>query len=74
MLDLYNGIPIRITTIEIQRRKHRKYRINKKWLKKYGNIEYEIQPYGTVYLYNGYLYMTKKDYKLLTSEVEIKKV
>lgn len=39
MLPLYMGlkvVPTVVITKEIQRRTHKKYRINKKWLKRYG--------------------------------------
>ena len=37
------GVNIIITTKERQARKHHKRRINKKWLKRYGTIKYEVQ-------------------------------
>ena len=37
------GYPIIITTQRIQKRKHKKWRINKKWKKRYGFIDYEVQ-------------------------------
>ena len=40
--NFYFGHPIYIATKEWQRRKHRKKRINKKWLKRYGTYELNI--------------------------------
>lgn len=69
-LGLYEGIPIRIATKEYQRRKHHKKRINKKWRKRYGVIEYNLMPHGQI-IFNEVdrvLYMTKKTF------VEVKKI
>jgi len=68
-VDFLNGIPIYIATKEIQVRKHHKRRINKKWRKRYGVIEYNLIPYGEVVFdkINRVLYMTKKTY------IELKK-
>ena len=65
---LLTGYPIYIATKEIQRRKHHKKRINKKWRKRYGVIEYNSMPHGEV-LFNEIdrvFYMTKKTYIELT--------
>ena len=61
-LGFCEGIPIFIATKEYQRRKHHKKRINKKWRKRYGVIEYNSMPHGQV-IFNEVdrtLYMTKK--------------
>ena len=59
---LLTGYPICITTKEIQRRKHHKKRINKKWRKRYGVIEYNLMPHGQVFFneVDQVFYMTKK--------------
>lgn len=65
---LLTGYPIYIVTKEIQRRKHHNKRINKKWRKRYGVIEYNSMPHGEV-LFNEIdrvFYMTKKTYIELT--------
>jgi len=62
---LLRGMAVIITTVEVQNRKHHKRRINKKWRKKYGCTEYEKQPEGTIYEYDGKLYMTRKDFERL---------
>lgn len=42
-IDRFNGFQYRPSkTILIQKRKHKKKRINKKWLKRYGYIEKEV--------------------------------
>ena len=64
-LGFYEGIPIFIATKEFQRRKHHKKRINKKWKKRYGVIEYNSMPHGQV-VFNErdrVLYMTKKTFE-----------
>ena len=59
---LLTGYPIYIATKEIQRRKHHKKRINKKWRKRYGVIEYNLMPHGEIFFneIDRVFYMTKK--------------
>ena len=66
---MLNDVPIIITTKTIQNRRHRRRRINKKWLKRYGYTERDVQMDGSVYMYEGRLYMTKRDFKRLRKEV-----
>ena len=64
-LGFYEGIPIFIATKEYQRRKHHKKRINKKWRKRYGVVEFNYMPHGQV-MFNkidGAVYMTKKTFE-----------
>lgn len=64
-IGFYEGIPVFIATKERQRRKHRKKRINKKWRKRYGVIEFNFMPHGQV-MFNEIdraLYMTKKTFE-----------
>ena len=56
----YEGVRIIITTIKVPIRKHRKRRIQKKWLKLYGYVKIEKQPEGKIILYDNKLYMTEK--------------
>lgn len=66
---LLTGYPIYIATKEIQRRKHHKKRINKKWRKRYGMIELNSMPHGEVVMMdNGVLWMTKKTYQRIKGE------
>ena len=68
---LLTGYPIYIATKEIQRRKHHKKRINKKWKKRYGMIELNYMPHGEVVMMdNGALWMTKKTYQTIKAESE----
>lgn len=64
---LLTGNPIHIATKEVQRRKHPKKRINKKWRKKYGTIEYNSMPHGQVFFneVDQVFYMTRKTFKEL---------
>lgn len=64
MNELY-GMPIIITTRVQQLRKHRKRRINKKWRKRYGVIEYNPIPEGQIVVHDGTMYMSRKDFYLL---------
>ena len=67
---LLTGYPIYIATKEVQRRKHPKKRINKKWRKKYGVIEYNSIPHGEI-IFNEIdrvFYMTKKTLQELQKE------
>ena len=60
---LLTGYPIYIATKEYQRRKHRKKRINKKWLKRYGCYEFNLMPHNEVVMMDsGVIWMTKKTY------------
>jgi hypothetical protein len=64
------GHPIYIATIELQRRKHRKKRINKKWLKRYGYEECDLMPHGQIMaMDNGTLWMTKRTYQRLKKQI-----
>ena len=58
------GSPVYIATQEIQKRRHRKKRINKKWKKIYGCHELNLMPHGQVMMTdNGVLWMTKNTYE-----------
>ena len=67
-LDNY---PIYIATKEFQRRKHHKKRINKKWLKRYGVIEFNMMPHGEVFFneVDRVFYMTKRTFEKLKGQI-----
>lgn len=67
---LLTGYPIYIATKEIQRRKHHKKRINKKWKKKYGFIELNSMPHGSVIMTDKGVWMTKKTFEQIRSDNE----
>ena len=68
---LLTGYPIYIATKEIQRRKHHKKRINKKWQKRYGMIELNNMPHGEVVMMdNGVIWMTKRTFEALVNPQE----
>lgn len=68
---LLTDYPIYIAIKEIQRRKHHKKRINKKWQKKYGFIEFNLIPHGSVVMMdNGVVWMTKKTFEQIRSDKE----
>lgn len=63
---LLYGHPIYVATKEWQRRKHRKKRINKKWLKRYGTLEINMMPHNQVIMMdNGIIWMTKRTWERL---------
>ena len=71
---LLTSCSIYIATKEVQRRKHPKKRINKKWRKRYGVIEYNLMPHGKV-IFNEIdqmFYMTKKTLQELQNSCDRK--
>lgn len=56
-----------------QRRKHKKRRINKKWLKRYGVYHVPIKPNSVIY-FQGRLMMTYPTYLKLKNELKEKGV
>ena len=71
LVKMLNSYPIYIATKEIQRRKHHKKRINKKWLKRYGVIEINMMPHGEVFFNeeDRAFYMTKRTYEDLKKQI-----
>lgn len=68
--NLYFGHPIYIATKEFQRRKHRKKRINKKWLKRYGTHEINMMPHNKIVMMDdGTIWMTKRTYEVFKKQV-----
>ena len=59
---LLMGYHVYIATKEVQRRKHHKKRINKKWRKRYGMIELNSIPHGEVLIIGDTLWMTRRKY------------
>lgn len=67
---MYCGMPvIIIPDTVIQRRKHKKKRINKKWKKKYGVSVYKKMKDGEVISFDGKLYMNDCTYTKLKTEL-----
>ena len=65
--EFLNKTPIVINnniTKTVRRRTHKKRRIDKKWLKKYGYKE--VQDESKVYMIEGKLFMSQKCYDKLT--------
>ena len=56
-------IEIIVTTKRYQNRRHRKRRIDKKWAKRYGFTEYEVQ--DKPFLYEGKLYVRQQDVEII---------
>jgi hypothetical protein len=70
-LKWYSGHPIYIATKQWQRRKHRKKRINKKWLKRYGTCEINMMPHNQVMMMdNGVIWMTKRTWEQLKEQID----
>jgi hypothetical protein len=68
--DFYCSHPIYIATKEWQKRKHRKKRINKKWLKRYGVYEINMMPHNEVVMMDdGTIWMTKRTYEVFKKQV-----
>lgn len=64
--ECFNGMPIVITdciTKIVRKRTHKKKRIDKKWLKKYGYTE--VQDESKIYMFDRKLFMSKKCYDKL---------
>lgn len=70
---LLTGYPIYLATKEIQRRKHRKKRINKKWQKRYGTYEINMMPHNEVMMMDDgvtkQVWMTKRTYEALKTSI-----
>ena len=69
--EFLNGTPIVINnyiTKTVRRRTHKKRRIDKKWLKKYGYKE--VQDESKVYMIEGKLFMSQKCYDKIRTLAE----
>ncbi len=69
-MNWLNGMPIYIATKTYQRRKHHKYRINKKWKKRYGVYEFNLIPKGQIMVMDDVIYMTLEDFNKLKSQIK----
>ena len=69
MINNMLGYPIYIATRSRQKRTHHKKRINKKWAKRYGFVEYNFMPHDQIMEMNGCLYMTKQTFEKLKKGV-----
>ena len=70
-MDMFNGMPIIISnyiTKKVRCRTHKKRRIDKKWLKRYGYKD--VQDSTTIYMVNGSLLMSQKCYDKLSSLID----
>ena len=70
-MDMFNGMPIIISnyiTKKVRCRTHKKKRIDKKWLKRYGYKE--IQDDTKFYVFNESLIMSQKCYDKLSSLID----
>lgn len=67
-MDMFNGMPIIISnyiTKKVRCRTHKKRRIDKKWLKRYGYKD--VQDDTKMYIFNGSLLMSQKCYDKFSS-------
>lgn len=72
--EYLNGKRVFITnmiTKDMQARKHRKKRINKKWLKQYGHKA--VSDDAKVYMTNDAIFMTRRCFKRLKKQIELNK-
>lgn len=61
-------LPIYIATKCIQKRKHKKKRINKKWQKRYGYYEINYMPHNEIVtMDDGTVFMTKRTFEKMKS-------
>ena len=70
LIDYFNSVPIVITdaiTKKVRYRTHRKKRIDKKWLKRYGYKE--VIDHSSILVINDTLYMSHKMYDRLQEEL-----
>ena len=70
-MEMLNGMTIIISnyiTKKVRSRTHKKRRIDKKWLKRYGYKD--VQDGTTMYMVNGSLFMSQKCYDKLSSLVD----
>lgn len=67
-----NSRPIYIATKEYQRRRHHKKRINKKWRKRYGVVEFNTMPHGHVIIKSDCLIMTKRTFEMIKKGAEVR--
>ena len=65
---IYEGYPVYIATKTWPKRKHRKKRINKKWLKRYGCYEMNMMPHNQVMLFDGVIWMTRRTWEQLAQK------
>ena len=71
MDSLLYGMPIIIDGMKVQRRKHRKKRINKKWAKRYGFHYYSNLKNGDTVIFNGKIYMNHWTYEQLRKIINV---
>ncbi len=72
--DIFNSYRIYCATKEYQVRKHKKKRINKKWRKRYGCIEFNMMPHNEIVIMdNKVIWMTKKTFEELNKSMKNKK-
>ena len=70
-MEMFYDMPIIISNYIIKKvrcRTHKKRRIDKKWLKRYGYKE--VQDSTTVYMTNGALFMSQKCYDKFSSLID----
>lgn len=70
---IYQGYPVYIATKTFQKRKHKKKRINKKWLKRYGCYELNYMPHNQIVLIEDCIHMTKRTWEKLQEKPKRKK-
>ena len=69
-IEIFGGRKIIITdaiTKKVRKRTHKKKRIDKKWLKRYGYKE--VQDHSKMYVTDDYIFMSKQNYEKLEKEL-----
>lgn len=68
-INMINGMTINITTKRVQARKHKKKRINKKWMKRYGFKTQDVQKHDQVIISDNKLFMTEYCFNKIKSSL-----
>lgn len=69
-IEIFGGRKIIITdaiTKKVRKRTHKKKRIDKKWLKRYGYKE--VQDHSKMYVTDDYIFMSKQNYEKLEKQL-----
>jgi hypothetical protein len=69
-IEIFGGRKIIITdaiTKKVRKRTHKKKRIDKKWLKRYGYKE--VQDHSKMYVTDDYIFMSKQNYEKLENQL-----
>lgn len=69
LFEYLTSYQVIVTTVKIQNRKHHKFRINKKWAKRYG-FTYIDRQEPDVLIVDHTIYVTQKGYEMLLKAIQ----